>query len=444
MFLILTAQQALPPSLLTIILDTNPHAWSLLDSTLPLTTAIANILVFINAHLAINYANRVAVIASHVERAQFLYPTPDLPTSDPYTKSNDNQYQNGRHVEMSNADQATGERSGDANKYRPFAQIEHAITTNLRHLIDSTTPQDLESSTSTMMAGALTLALSYIAKQSLNAPTAAAAGGSYDASNAAGAFTATSADGTSGPSTTGLLSRIMIISISGDLAQQYIPIMNSIFACQRLTIPIDILTLSPYSSAEFLQQAADATGGIYIDLGGSSSPDAQSANGKDQTNGSTVEDSKSNRSSRVAGLLQTLMMAYLPDQSARQWLIQPGESEGVDFRAACFCHGTVVDLGWVCSICLSSKSHSKTLLPIASPRLTSTVFCAPPPDQTCLTCGSYLALSNYGKTPVVVPPKKKLKKKRLGNLGVSSAAGTPSRAETPASDYAVTPTPAPH
>ncbi|KAI7203977.1 hypothetical protein KC352_g18627, partial [Hortaea werneckii] len=76
------AQQDLePPSLLTIILDTNPHAWALLADSLPLSKAIANLLVFINAHLAINHANRVAVVASHAERAEWLYPTPSPPKS---------------------------------------------------------------------------------------------------------------------------------------------------------------------------------------------------------------------------------------------------------------------------------------------------------------------------------------------------------------------------
>ena len=73
----------------------------------------------------------------------------------------------------------------------------------------------------------------------------------------------------------------------------------------------------------FLQQAADATHGVYT------TPTAPH------------------------GLLQYLMMAYLPDQSARQHLVLPTQVD-VDFRAACFCHKRVVDTGFVCSICLSS------------------------------------------------------------------------------------------
>ena len=298
------AETSEAPALLTIILDTNPHAWGLLSSTLPLSTLIANLLVYINAHLAINNSNQVAVVASHSDSARFLYPTTHDDLHVPQNEVNDIQ--------------------NDANKYRPFAQLEKALTTNLRALLSTTTPEHLKASSSTMLSGALTLALTYIAKATLNAPGRAGDGG-YDATNTAGTFTTSTADGTSQPSHTGLQSRILILSVSGDIADQYIPIMNSIFACQRLAIPIDILTLSAHSKAEFLQQAADATGGVYMALG-----------------------------NKVAGLLQVLMMAYLPDATARNNLVKAGEAEGVDFRAACFCHRNIVDLGYVCSICLSS------------------------------------------------------------------------------------------
>lgn len=46
-------------------------------------------------------------------------------------------------------------------------------------------------------------------------------------------------------------------------------------------------------------------------------------------------------------------MGFLPDQTSRKHLILPTQVN-VDFRAACFCHKRVVDIGFVCSICLSS------------------------------------------------------------------------------------------
>ena len=262
----------------------------------------------------------------------------------------------------------------DANKYRPFAAIEQALTRNLRDLVSSTTAEDITSTPTTMMAGALTMALAHISKQTLNAPTATTTS-NYDSSNTAGTFINTTADGTTSASTTGLTSRILIVSVSGDLANQYIPIMNSIFACQRLHVPIDILKLA--GDTVFLQQAADATSGIYL------APSAE----------------------QRKGLLQYLMLAYLPDQSARAHLVLPGDGEGVDFRAACFCHRKIVGIGFVCSICLS-------------------IFCEPVEGNECLTCGTQLRLANYGMEPVVVPRKKKKKKPRGLDQG---------RAETPAS-----------
>lgn len=291
------------PSLLTVVLDTNPHAWALLAPTLPLSKAVANLIVFINAHLACNSANQVAVIASHSQRAVWLYPqtvkAAHFPDED---------------VEMKDVDNAGPASTNDANKYRPFALIEHDILLSLRELISETTAEDISSSVTTQMAGALSLALCYINKATLL----------YAESNPSSMDKANSEPlNTSGDtSLSGLQSRILVVSVSGDLAEQYIPLMNSTFAAQRMRIPIDILKLA--GDTVFLQQAADATKGIYIKL----------------------------RSPQ--GLLQYLMMAFLPDQNARAHLITPTE-DVVDFRAACFCHRDVVDVGFVCSICLSSE-----------------------------------------------------------------------------------------
>lgn len=367
------------PSLLTIILDTNPHAWALLEDSLSIQKVVVNLLVFINAHIAINHANRVAVIASHSERAEWLYPTPAQaqPASTGGTT-------NGEDIEMSDGDQISNggpvQPADDANKYRPFAHIEHSITTNLRRLIESTSATSLQATPATMMAGALTRALAYISKQTATLPSGNSSAQQFnysDPSSVAGGNEASSG-GAQGHNIAGLTSRLLVLSVSGDLADQYIPIMNSIFACQRLSIPIDILKLA--GDTIFLQQAADATGGIYMAL-----------------------DSRTR-----AGFLQYLMFAYLPDESARKHLITPGEGEGVDFRAACFCHRRVVDIGFVCSICLS-------------------IFCEPLHDNACLTCGSQLQLANYGQKPAVVPkPKKKKKKRPLeGNGTPDSRAATP-------------------
>ncbi|CAG8952420.1 hypothetical protein HYFRA_00001167 [Hymenoscyphus fraxineus] len=331
------------PSLLVIVLDTNPHAWALLNPTLPLSKAISNLLVFINAHLASHNANQVAVVASHCHRSVWLYPRPEHTSED---------------VEMKDNAPALN----DANKYRPFALIEDSLLTSLRELISTTTENDISTTNTTQMAGSLTLALTYINKATLL----------FSDSNVTSEPMSTTLEGPE--NTTGLQSRILVISVSGDLAHQYIPIMNTTFAAQRMRVPIDILKLA--GDTVFLQQASDTTKGIYMQL------------------------------RNPQGLLQYLMMAFLPDQTSRKNLVAPTQ-EVVDFRAACFCHRKVVDVGFVCSICLS-------------------IFCSPPEGAICLTCSTHLALGDYGSKPAVVPRKKKKKRKLNGGVGTpSSRSGTP-------------------
>ncbi|KAK5704550.1 RNA polymerase II transcription factor B subunit 4 [Elasticomyces elasticus] len=367
-----TQQEIEAPSLLTIILDTNPHAWALLADTLPLSKAVANLLVFINAHLSINYANRVAVLASHSERAEWLYPTPAGTTL------------------HSNGDSSGAvQPPDDANKYRPFAQLEYALLTNLQTLLRTTTPAAISSSPATLLAGALTRALTYISKQSLSTGPSQAGNTSFNYSDpssltqAGGNSLNPSDDPPTSRTSQRLTTRILILSVSGDLSTSYIELMNTIFACQRLSIPLDILKLA--GSATFLQQAADTTGGIYLSL---TTPVQR------------------------AGLLQYLMFAFLPDPAARENLVMPGgnESEGVDFRAACFCHKRVVDVGFVCSICLS-------------------IFCEPlGVGGECLLCGSHLTMGNYGRRPVVLARVKKAKtggkKRKVGDVGGAETPGS--------------------
>ncbi|KAH8705141.1 putative transcription factor TFIIH subunit Tfb4 [Talaromyces proteolyticus] len=358
----------LAPSLLTVILDTNPRAWAVLEDKLPFSKALANILVFINAHLACNYTNEIAVIASHTQRAAWLYPS-------------FNQYKPSHRRDADGDVQMNGQAttqldSNQANMYRPFRVIEEQVTENVKELLASTNASDIQSTTSTMMAGALTLALSHINRRSMTwAETHGAV--NLDAPHAPTGPSA-AAVSTSGNANVGLQSRILIVSVSSstDSAHQYIPIMNGIFACQRLHVPVDVCKLS--GDAVFLQQAADATRGVYM------SP------------------------TEPRGLLQYLMMAFLPDQRSRKHLILPSRVD-VDFRAACFCHRRVVNIGFVCSICLS-------------------IFCEPPENGDCLTCGTHLEIGDYGSKPAVIARKKKKKKARLNG---SSATGTPTPGATP-------------
>jgi transcription initiation factor TFIIH subunit 3 len=365
-----------PPSLLAIVLDTNPHAWAHLSSSLSLSAALANILVFINAHLASGNANEVAVIASHSHKATFLYPTPTPARPQVYNGSNGD-------VDMNGTEDKGPQIAENPNKYRAFALVESAILKNFTKLLEETEEKHLAATPTTLIGGAISLALTYISKSTLlHAPTAASA----ESMSLAALADAENSHIDRIP----LTSRILIVSVSGDLANQYIPVMNSIFAAQRKKIPIDILKLA--GDTVLLQQASDATGGVYM------------------------------KPERPEGLLQYLMMAFLPDGTARNSLVIPSAG-GVDFRAACFCHRKVVDIGYVCSVCLSSTFHSFLE---RGPMLTVTVFCnSSLPDNLCLTCGSYLSLRSALINPPALIPRKKKKKRKAGTDSATPGASTP-------------------
>ncbi len=349
------------PSLLSVIIDTNPRAWAALDDALPLSRAVANLLLFINAHLAFSSANQVAVIAAHVNRAVWLYPSQQQPRS---TTAKDTS----GDVQMedaSAADDAQGEHEqspSSANKFAQFAQVESTVLASVRRLMSDTTRRDLDTTT-TQLSGALTLALCHInkASQALSASNPNLA----DAAQASGTTAAPPLKG-----------RILVLSVSDSEPSQYIPTMNAVFAAAHSQVAIDTLALSGDST--FLQQASFNTSGIFL----------------------RVPDPK--------GLLTYLMFGMITDTEARDSLITPTQ-DTVDFRAACFCHGNVVDTGFVCSICLS-------------------IFCELPENAECLTCGTKLALGNYGSKPAVSMRKKK-KKKRIINGSIreetSSATATP-------------------
>ncbi|KAI8380774.1 TFIIH subunit Tfb4/p34 [Blakeslea trispora] len=261
-------------NLLVLILDTNPFAWnesSKADLPLTLDDALNQLLIFINAHLALKYNNKVAVIASHVGQSQFIYPLAD--NQEPTMSVNGNKR--------------------NANMYPHFQIVTDQIVSNLQKILSSTNTEfhDQDLGASTTMTGALSMALCYINR-----------------------VMKTDDEGHIKP-------RILVLSVSPDSAYQYIPLMNCIFSAQKAAIPLDVCKVYGEETA-FLQQAANITGGVYV----------------------KVENSQA--------LLEYLMMAFLPDRYARHYLNLPSQDQ-VDYRAACFCHKKIVDIGYVCSVCLS-------------------------------------------------------------------------------------------
>ncbi|KAI7870043.1 TFIIH subunit Tfb4/p34 [Spinellus fusiger] len=261
-------------NLLVIIIDTSPFVWAeSAKAVVPLSLddALRQILIFINAHLALKYNNKVTVIASHVGYSKFLYPLPNEESQQ--IKSSDSSRRN-------------------ANMYPNFQFVTDQIVSSLKELFDHTDMTSLqETGTASMVTGAFSMALCYIHR-----------------------ITKQDEVGHIKP-------RILILSVSPDAASQYIPLMNCIFSAQKAGIPVDVCKIYGEETA-FLQQASTITGGVYV------------------------------RVDNTQALLQYLMFAFLPERYARNYLNLPNQDQ-VDFRAACFCHKKIVDIGFVCSVCLS-------------------------------------------------------------------------------------------
>ncbi|XP_046383700.1 general transcription factor IIH subunit 3 [Ischnura elegans] len=122
------------------------------------------------------------------------------------------------------------------------------------------------------------------------------------------------------PSSKKMNSRILVITASGDSASQYMNFMNVFFTAQKCNVVMDVCSLDQDHS--LLQQGCDITGGLYLKI------------------------------PQLQGLLQYLLWVFLAEPPIRKKLVLPPPVK-VDYRAACFCHRELIDIGYVCSICLS-------------------------------------------------------------------------------------------
>ncbi|KAJ7680574.1 transcription factor Tfb4-domain-containing protein [Mycena polygramma] len=218
----------------------------------------------------------------------------------------------------------------NANSYPPFQAVDSAVVQRVMAELDVLEEQEEEAPSA--LVGALAKALCYVNRITLppSSNSKAQANGFHP----------------------GVLPdpRILILSVSPDLSTSYIPIMNSIFSAQKLKATIDVCQIYGPNTV-FLQQAAHLTGGSYIFL------------------------------ERRDALLQYLIMSFLPPPSIRKTLSVPTQ-EQVDFRAACFCHKNIIDIGFVCSVCLS-------------------IFCQP--LAVCTTCRTKFPIKTLQRLNAVRP-----------------------------------------
>ncbi|XP_070572143.1 general transcription factor IIH subunit 3-like isoform X2 [Ptychodera flava] len=240
----------------------------------------------------LHHLNKVAVIASHTNRSQFLYPT-----REPSPSSQD-------------VDESRYQNIPRDGKYEHFAKVDDTVFKEVKQLI---TGQEEELHSDTLLAGSLAMALCYIHRLEKEA--------------AAGEK---------------LKPRVLVIKAADDSASQYMDFMNIIFTAQKQNIVIDACILDKESG--LLQQACDITGGIYLKI------------------------------LQRTGLLQYLLWVFLPPVKTRSKLALPPAIH-VDYRAACFCHRTLIDIGYVCSVCLSIFC---TFSPICTTCHTAFKFRGPP------------------------------------------------------------------
>ncbi|EER34111.1 hypothetical protein CTRG_02929 [Candida tropicalis MYA-3404] len=299
------------PSLLTIILDLSLKGWFNIKDLISIQDITKSLLVFLNGHLSLNNSNQVAFIVSSSKGSKFLYP--DLTT-------------NGNNTTEDFGGQFPG-------MYRQFKMVDQSVLHQLNKFIEEVmaTPEEEEENgrrrrTTNTLTGALSMALTYTNRmltldQTITTTTASAMTTSTLESTS---NNNTSSSGSASVSTTGIKSRVLIVSANDDDDIKYIPLMNCIFAAQKMKVSIDVAKLG-HKNSSYLQQASDATRGVYLH----------------------IEDPK--------GIIQVLSTAFFIEPNLRPYIILPTNSN-VNYRASCFLTGKSVDLGYVCSVCLCIMS----------------------------------------------------------------------------------------
>lgn len=287
------------PLLLTVVLELTPAQWHALEAA-SIQEVVQALLVFLNAHLALNNANQVAMIVASPLGARFLYP--DM---------------------LRRFEDAAVAPYVNPGMYRQFRVVDETIVGGVEGELAKMKDIPVERMARSTLAGAMSLALTYTNRllhfdQSISTTTASALS-TTSASAAASSSSGTGASNTETRSVT-MDARILVVTPGDSFDSNYIAMMNTIFALQKMKVPIDVAKLGP-SEAPYLQQAADTTSGIYLRVG------------------------------EPKGLVQLLCTAFFVEPSLRSVVILPTNTD-VNYRASCFVSGKPIDIGYVCLVCL--------------------------------------------------------------------------------------------
>ncbi|EGD82772.1 hypothetical protein PTSG_03422 [Salpingoeca rosetta] len=287
-------------SLFVLIVDLHPARWKQLSEDASLDEAMNQICVFLNAQLSVHVSNTIAVIGAAPKKSMFLYPSAvKMPSPDDRQEL----FSEMNATILANATKLFNEQSGE------------------RH------PSDL--------AGALSKALCFINRtvrgtslQPQHTTASSSVTSRFIAGDKATPASSSSSSSSSAPKAAGrdrvssgarVTPRIGVVSVSPDSSVEYFAAMNCIFAAQKNDVPIDVCAMG--EEAAILQQAAHLTNGTYVKV------------------------------HHPSQLLQSLMMGFVTSSDAHV-LVRPVQRR-INFDASCFCHGRTVDIGYVCTVCLS-------------------------------------------------------------------------------------------
>jgi len=128
--------------------------------------------------------------------------------------------------------------------------------------------------------------------------------------------------------------RILLLSLTNDLSAEQNLLMNLFFSAQQHKIVIDVASLG--DSVPILQQACDITNGTHLSI---EKPDR---------------------------LLQYLVTNCIGNSQEVQEFFNRNEPKSIDYRAACHCHNKLVQIGWVCSVCLAIQCRISPICPMCN------------------------------------------------------------------------------
>ncbi|RZC73555.1 hypothetical protein C5167_049036 [Papaver somniferum] len=309
-------------SLVMVLLDTNPFFWGGENTTTKVSFSnfLIHVISFLNSVLLLNQLNQVVVIATGYNSCDYIF---DSSTS-----------------ESLNVSSGNGKMPALCSKM--LQKLEEFVIRD-EQLSKENSPSGIVSS---LLSGSLSLALCYIQKVLRSGrlhPNPRLRDAFFSVVVACLGIGCISFNFIEIELShlTDINLQILCLQGSPDGPEQYVAVMNAIFSAQRSMVPIDSCIVGVQHSA-FLQQASYITGGVYL------------------------------KPPQLDGLFQYLSTVFATDLHSRSFLQLP-KPVGVDFRASCFCHKSTIDMGYICSVCLS-------------------IFCKQ--HKKCSTCGSVFGQAN--------------------------------------------------